>query len=81
MKYLSPAVRKIVVENKIDLEKVKGSGKKEEFLKGDLISMMGVKPQPSERKIKYGQKRRIKMSRLRQTIAKRLKQAQENAAC
>ena len=41
---------------------------------------MGSAPQPSERKIKYGQEERIKMSRLRQTIAKRLKEAQENAA-
>ena len=77
---LSPAVRKIVVENKIDSEKVKGSGKEGRILKGDLISMMGENPQPSERKIKYGHEERIKMSRLRQTIAKRLKQAQENAA-
>ncbi|MDA7574991.1 2-oxoglutarate dehydrogenase complex dihydrolipoyllysine-residue succinyltransferase [Candidatus Pelagibacter sp.] len=77
---LSPAVRKIVVENKIDLKKVTGSGKEGRILKGDLISMMGENPQPSERKIKYGQEERIKMSRLRQTIAKRLKQAQENAA-
>jgi 2-oxoglutarate dehydrogenase E2 component (dihydrolipoamide succinyltransferase) len=77
---LSPAVRKIVVENKIDLEKVRGSGKEGRILKGDLISMMGINPQPSERKIKYGEEERIKMSRLRQTIAKRLKQAQEKAA-
>ncbi|WP_415290388.1 2-oxoglutarate dehydrogenase complex dihydrolipoyllysine-residue succinyltransferase [Candidatus Pelagibacter sp. Uisw_136] len=77
---LSPAVRKMVVENKIDLKKVSGSGKEGRILKGDLISMMGENPQPSERKIKYGQEERIKMSRLRQTIAKRLKQAQENAA-
>ena len=77
---LSPAVRKIVLENKIDLEKVSGSGKDGRILKGDLISMMGTNPQPSERKIKYGQEERIKMTRLRQTIAKRLKQAQENAA-
>jgi 2-oxoglutarate dehydrogenase E2 component (dihydrolipoamide succinyltransferase) len=77
---LSPAVRKIVVENKIDLEKIKGSGKEGRILKGDLISMMGLNPEPSERKIKHGQEERIKMSRLRQTIAKRLKQAQENAA-
>ncbi len=77
---LSPAVRKIVVENKIDLKKVSGSGKEGRILKGDLIGMMGENPQPSERKIKYGQEERIKMSRLRQTIAKRLKQAQENAA-
>ena len=77
---LSPAVRKIVVENKINLENVRGSGKEGRVLKGDLIGMMGVNPQPSERKNKYGQEERIKMSRLRQTIAKRLKQAQENAA-
>jgi len=77
---LSPAVRKIVVENKIDLEKVSGSGKEGRVLKSDLIDMMGLNPQPSERKIKHGQEERIKMSRLRQTIAKRLKQAQENAA-
>ena len=77
---LSPAVRKIVTENKIDISSVKGSGKDGRVLKGDLINLMGVNPPPSERKIKYGQEERIKMTRLRQTIAKRLKQAQENAA-
>ena len=77
---LSPAVRKMVDENDIDIKSVKGSGKDGRILKGDLISLMGVNPPPSERKIKYGQEERIKMTRLRQTIAKRLKQAQENAA-
>ncbi len=77
---LSPSVRKIVVENNIDIEKVEGTGKDGRILKGDLLNMMGINPQPSERKIKYGQEERIKMTRLRQTIAKRLKQAQENAA-
>ena len=77
---LSPAVRKMVNENNIDIKSVKGSGKDGRILKGDLISLMGVNPPPSERKIKYGQEERIKMTRLRQTIAKRLKQAQENAA-
>ena len=76
----SPAVRKMVEENNIDIEKVKGSGKDGRILKGDLISQMGVNPKPSERKTQYGQEERIKMTRLRQTIAKRLKQAQENAA-
>ncbi|KRO60221.1 MAG: dihydrolipoamide succinyltransferase, partial [Pelagibacteraceae bacterium BACL5 MAG-121128-bin54] len=79
-KTLSPAVRKIVVENKIDVQAVKGTGKDGRILKGDLISLMGANPQPSERKVQYGQEERIKMTRLRQTIAKRLKQAQENAA-
>ena len=77
---LSPAVRKIVEENKIDVSTIKGSGKDGRVLKGDLINLMGVSPPPSERKIKYGHEERIKMTRLRQTIAKRLKQAQENAA-
>ena len=77
---LSPAVRKIVAENKIDLATVQGSGKDGRVLKGDLISMMGANPKPSERKIQFGHEERIKMTRLRQTIAKRLKQAQENAA-
>ena len=77
---LSPAVRKIVAEKKIDIKSVKGSGKDGRVLKGDLINLMGVNPPPSERKIKFGQEERIKMTRLRQTIAKRLKQAQENAA-
>ncbi len=77
---LSPAVRKIIVENNIDTNEVKGSGKDGRILKGDLISLMGANPKPSERNIQYGQEERIKMTRLRQTIARRLKQAQENAA-
>ena len=77
---LSPAVRKIVEEKKIDLNKVRGTGKNGRVLKGDLISLMGANPPPSVRKIQYGEEERIKMSRLRLTIAKRLKQAQESAA-
>ena len=77
---LSPAVRKIVAEKNINLDNVKGTGKAGRILKGDLISMMGTNPQPNQRRIKYGEEERIKMTRLRQTIAKRLKQAQENAA-
>ena len=77
---LSPAVRKMVAEKKINLDNVKGTGKAGRILKGDLISMMGANPQPNQRRIKYGEEERIKMTRLRQTIAKRLKQAQENAA-
>ena len=77
---LSPAVRKMVTEKNINLDNVKGTGKAGRILKGDLISMMGVNPQPNQRRIKYGEEERIKMTRLRQTIAKRLKQAQENAA-
>ena len=77
---LSPAVRKIIVEKKIDIKSLQGSGKGGRILKGDLINLMGEQPQPSQRKAQYGPEERIKMTRLRQTIAKRLKQAQENAA-
>ena len=77
---LSPAVRKMVAEKNINLDYVKGTGKAGRILKGDLITMMGANPQPNQRRIQYGEEERIKMTRLRQTIAKRLKQAQENAA-
>jgi|TARA_B100000519_G_C14252510_1_gene443188 2-oxoglutarate dehydrogenase E2 component (dihydrolipoamide succinyltransferase) len=77
---LSPAVRKIVTEKNIDVNKIEGSGRDGRILKGDLISLMGENPQPNQRKIQFGQEERIKMTRLRQTIAKRLKEAQENAA-
>tara|TARA_B100001029_G_scaffold37807_1_gene29049 strand:- start:183 stop:1019 length:837 start_codon:yes stop_codon:yes gene_type:complete len=73
-------VRKIVNEKNIDITKIKGSGKNNQILKGDLINAMGEKPKPNERMIKYGPEEKIKMSKLRQTIAKRLKEAQNNAA-
>ena len=79
-KNLSPAVRKIVAEKNIDINKIKGTGRDGRILKGDLITLMGENPQPNQRKIKYGEEERIKMTRLRQTIARRLKEAQENAA-
>ena len=77
---LSPAVRKIVTEKNIDINKIKGSGREGRILKGDLISLMGENPEPNQRKINFGHEERIKMTRIRQTIAKRLKEAQENAA-
>jgi len=77
---VSPAARKMAAEGKVDLNKVEGSGKHGVILKEDIMSLMGSKPPPSERKIKHGPEERIKMTRLRLTIAKRLKEAQENAA-
>ena len=77
---LSPAVRKIVEENKIDIKNIESSGKDGRLVKGDVIRWMSAAPKPSERKLLYGHEERIKMTRLRMTIAKRLKQAQENAA-
>jgi len=79
-KEVSPAARKMANEAKINLETVDGTGKNGLILKEDIMSLMGSKPSPSERKIKYGPEERVKMTRLRLTIAKRLKEAQENAA-
>ena len=67
-------------EAKINLDTVDGTGKNGLILKEDIMSLMGSKPSPSERKIKHGPEERVKMTRLRLTIAKRLKEAQENAA-
>ncbi len=77
---VSPAARKMAEESKIDVNKIEGSGKNGVILKEDIMSLMGSKPSPSQRKINHGPEERIKMTRLRLTIAKRLKEAQENAA-
>jgi 2-oxoglutarate dehydrogenase E2 component (dihydrolipoamide succinyltransferase) len=77
---ISPSARKMATEAKVDLNKIKGSGKNGVILKEDVMSLMGSKPSPSERNLKHGPEERIKMTRLRITIAKRLKEAQENAA-
>ena len=79
-KNLSPAVRKIVEENKIDVSNLEGTGRGGRLAKGDLLNMMGNVPQPSKRKSTHGPEERVKMTRLRATIAKRLKQAQDSAA-
>ncbi len=77
---VSPAARKMASEAEVDLSRVEGSGKNGVILKEDIMSLMGSKPAPAERKVKYGPEERVKMTRLRLTIAKRLKEAQENAA-
>ena len=78
--HLSPSVRKIVEEKNIDLSSIEGTGKAGRISKGDLIKLMGNMPQPSKRKITHGLEERVKMTRLRITIAKRLKEAQDTAA-
>ena len=77
---VSPAARKFAADSNINLNEVKGSGKNGVILKEDLLNLMGTVPKPSERKNTHGPEERIKMTRLRMTIAKRLKEAQENAA-
>ena len=77
---LSPAVKRIVEEKKIDISHVQGSGKDGRILKSDLITLMGEKPVPTQRAETHGLEEKVKMTRLRATIAKRLKEAQNNAA-
>ena len=79
-KHLAPSVRKIVEENNIDISNLMGTGKAGRISKGDLINLMGSAPQASKRKITHGPEERVKMTRLRLTIAKRLKEAQDSAA-
>jgi len=79
-KHLAPSVRKIVEENDIDIDEVVGTGKAGRISKGDLINLMGNIPKPSKRKVTHGPEERVKMSKLRITIAKRLKEAQDSAA-
>ena len=79
-KQISPAARKMAIETKVDINNIEGSGKNGIILKEDIMSLMGSKPSPSERKVKFGPEERVRMTRLRLTIAKRLKEAQENAA-
>ena len=79
-KNLSPAVRKIISDKNIDINQIKGTGKDGRVLKGDLLNLMNEAPKANERKLKFGEEERIQMSKLRQTIAKRLKEAQNNAA-
>ena len=83
---LSPAVRKIVAENNIDINKINPSGKNGRITKGDALSSISSKSTEtvSSSKPKATNSNqtteRVTMSRLRKTIAKRLKDAQNTAA-
>ena len=57
---LSPAVRKIVDENKIDLANVSGSGKEGRILKGDLIGLMGINQNHQKEKINMVKRKELK---------------------
>lgn len=86
-KPLSPAPRRIVAETGLDASKIAGSGKDGRVTKGDALAAAPAKAKqpPSEvREIAPrgtgAREERVKMSRLRQTIARRLKESQDNAA-
>jgi 2-oxoglutarate dehydrogenase E2 component (dihydrolipoamide succinyltransferase) len=90
---LSPAVRKMVEENKVDTSAVAGTGKDGRLTKGDVIAhlekpaaeakplVIPAAPAPAARAPSdASREERVKMSRLRLTIARRLKDAQNTAA-
>ena len=82
---LSPAVRKIVTENKLDPASIPATGRDGRLTKGDVIEQL-AKPVampvslPAAASAPSGGEERVKMSRLRLTIARRLKEAQNTAA-
>ncbi len=91
---LSPAVRKAVVENNLNPAEIPGTGKDGRLTKGDVLNKIEEKPvasagspQPVPAVMKApvpaapeGGEERVRMSRLRATIARRLKDAQNTAA-
>jgi 2-oxoglutarate dehydrogenase E2 component (dihydrolipoamide succinyltransferase) len=88
---LSPAPRRIIEENKLDAGQIKGSGKDGRITKGDALEALNrgaSAPAPAARQQQQAKaprelgerEERVKMSRLRQTIARRLKESQETAA-
>ncbi len=74
---LSPAVRKIVAEKNINPSEVSGTGKDGRLTKGDVLEALGSR---NEQATDDPREERVKMSRLRQKIAERLKQSQQTAA-
>ena len=82
---LSPAVRKMVDDNKLDPAQIAASGKDGRLTKGDVVSHLEqpapVPASPSAPRAADGRgEERVRMSRLRKRIAERLKQAQNTAA-
>ncbi|KWV93286.1 2-oxoglutarate dehydrogenase complex dihydrolipoyllysine-residue succinyltransferase [Erythrobacter sp. YT30] len=90
---LSPAVRRAVLEHGVDPSTIKGTGKGGRITKEDVLEAAKNKtaapapapaasPAPAPAASATGERReeRVKMTRMRQTIAKRLKGAQEEAA-
>ena len=88
---MSPAVRRAVLEHGVDPTTIKGTGKDGRLTKEDVLAAAkakGASPAPAPAPVSTPatapvggrNTERVKMTRMRQTIAKRLKGAQENAA-
>ena len=82
---LSPAPKKLVSENNVDISAISGSGKDGRITKGDVlaaISSPNSQASATSNNSDFGSKptERVKMSKLRQKIAERLKSSQNTAA-
>lgn len=86
---LSPAVRKMLSENNLDASSIKGTGKNGRLLKEDVQAAIAAKPSAAKpataepaKTPQAGERteRRVPMTRLRNTIARRLKEAQDTQA-
>ncbi len=72
---LSPAVRKMVVENNLNASEIPGTGKDGRIIKGDVLNVLD-----SGSMVRGVREERVKMTRLRKRIAERLKESQNTAA-
>jgi 2-oxoglutarate dehydrogenase E2 component (dihydrolipoamide succinyltransferase) len=85
---LAPSVQRIVTETGLDPAAVPGTGKDGRITKGDALAALEarakapapVAPAAAAVRAVHPREQRVKMTRLRQTIARRLKEAQNNAA-
>jgi 2-oxoglutarate dehydrogenase E2 component (dihydrolipoamide succinyltransferase) len=91
---LSPSVRRAVLEHGVDPSKIKGTGKDGRLTRDDVMAAARTQPRPVEPVVPApatpsappasssdGRKvERVRMTRLRQTVASRLKEAQNTAA-
>ena len=81
----APAAQKMMAEKNIDPASVQGSGKRGQVLKEDVLRAPAPVSVPAAARVPSGEadsvrEERVKMTRLRQTIARRLKDAQNTAA-
>jgi 2-oxoglutarate dehydrogenase E2 component (dihydrolipoamide succinyltransferase) len=84
---LAPSARRIAAENDLDPADLQGTGKAGRVTKGDALAALEARakapppqPAPAAPREVHEREERVRMTRLRQTIARRLKEAQNNAA-
>ena len=76
----APSARKILAEKGVDPAAVDGTGRDGRITKADALAAAPPVPAPAEMEAQEASETRVPMTRLRQTIARRLKQAQDTAA-